>query len=53
MQVRVSVREEQSVSNWRDLEKTIVAGTSQQMSGCSEKLAVKKDYQIVAAEPIP
>jgi hypothetical protein len=46
MQVRVTLREEQSVSNWRSSEKTIVAGTRKQMTGCGDKLAGRKDYQI-------
>src|SRR5579863_7507173 len=49
MQVRIELREEGSVSGWRAMGKAIVAGTRDQLSGCSSGLAGRKDYQIATA----
>jgi hypothetical protein len=48
MQVRVALDAKASLEGWRTLDRTIVAGTREQMPGCSAELQGRKDYQIVA-----
>jgi len=49
MQVNVAIREEKSLAEWRKYSRAIVAGTRDQLTGCSSGLQGRKDYQIVTA----
>ncbi len=49
MQVDVALRENPSLSGWRSMEKAIVAGTRDQLTGCGDGLTGRKDYQIITS----
>ncbi|HWQ53008.1 MAG TPA: hypothetical protein VN442_04940 [Bryobacteraceae bacterium] len=49
MQVRVELNTPGSLAEWSGMSRAIVAGTRDQMPGCGDALAGRKDYQIVVA----
>jgi len=49
MRVHVEVEGRDSLGNWQSLDRSIVVGTRDQMSGCGTELKNPKDYQIAVS----